>query len=48
MKAGHNQRTTALFNFAHYPDRTARRFDPCGYDRILRKLGDNFDLDVVS
>ncbi len=48
MKASHNQRATALFNFAHYPDRTERRVHPCGYDGILRKFRDNVDLEVVS
>jgi hypothetical protein len=48
MKADHNQRATTLFNFAHYPDRTERRFHPCGYDGIVRKLCDNVDLEVVS
>jgi hypothetical protein len=48
MKASHNQRATTLFNFAHYPDRTERRFQPGGYDGIVRKFRDNFDLEVVS
>jgi hypothetical protein len=48
MKADHDQRATTLFNFAHYPDRTERRFHPCGYDGIFRKLCDNVDLEVVS
>jgi hypothetical protein len=48
MKAVRNQRATALFDFAHDPDRPERRFDPRGYDGIFREFRDNFDLEIIS
>jgi hypothetical protein len=48
MKAGHNQRATVLFNFAHYPDRTDRRSDLCSYDGVLRELRNKLDFKVVG
>jgi hypothetical protein len=48
MKAGHNQRATAIFNFAHYPDRTDWRSDLRSYDGMLRELRDKPNLKVVG